>query len=397
MTTKKRVEEHAISYWHENFAGVSALSAAEALGVSHEAVLDAFDELEAENRGSQRKPISLCAGAFTFTLGDPNATDDYEEVESAIFFPAQPVLEKSFYESELSRRNLPAYKVRLHRGYSQIQLLYFKAAVLGRYIDHPELFIVDDSVAGGNIRTRDGLASNVKIETDADNFGMIDFGKRILIEGKHAVTAILHDLSELPETHQRHWHSYEIDHPRFRADDPDFENFVKRQLRAEWTDYNDPLIKALAELDRINLLLGEPPLFRNVKNDYLAYPVKNSFKDYCDCCSELYKLVGPDNLNAEVLRGFLRTHFDYSDERFVHTDSGRPMGTLQLLRLVAAETSATRLMGAIEEVKTHRIDADHKVTQPSVARQNYMVAFRQVCTVLCEGLIEFGDCLEKIR
>jgi hypothetical protein len=77
-----------------------------------------------------------------------------------------------------------------------------------------------------------------------------------------------------------------------------------------------------------NSFLGNDKLFQSEANPYSAYLVHNTYKNFCDCCSELCKLVGPDNLNAKLIKQLLSERFNLGGENFVHKESGRKLSPL---------------------------------------------------------------------
>ena len=205
---KQRIVEYSIKHWFDNFTGISAIDVAENLGLSHDAILSTFDDLEREGKGSVRRDVTLYQVSVTMdgpTLGEA------KPIVTSIFFPSAELLTESFYSSQLHRSNIPEYRARLCKGGSQTQLVYFSSEVLRKYLDHIEIFEIEDSVTGGYILGRD----------DA-NFPLFRFGKRRLRDGNVVITAILWDLAELPEKEQAYWYSYEIENPHFAIDDPDF-------------------------------------------------------------------------------------------------------------------------------------------------------------------------------
>jgi len=89
-------------------------------------------------------------------------------------------------------------------------------------------------------------------------------------------------------------------------------------------------------------------------NPYLSYPVVNTYKSFCDSCSELYKLLNPDSLSEIKLKYFLQKHFNFSSDDFIHPKSQRPLGKLDLLKHLCNEVGCDSLYSVIEEIKNHR-------------------------------------------
>ena len=129
--------------------------------------------------------------------------------------------------------------------------------------------------------------------------GIVRFGKRRSESGSTMVTAILHDLAEMPAPEQRHWHSHEVEPTGFARDDTDFIRYVARTFEGEFVEYDDPIRKILDLVEEADKIVADTPMFSHKANPYLAYPVSNTKKDFVDSWSELYKVVGVDSLNKE--------------------------------------------------------------------------------------------------
>lgn len=381
---KQKIVGYSIEHWHNNFTGVSGIDVAGHLGLPHEVVLRAFDELEQEGKGTIRRNVTLYQVSVSV---DGPMLGETKPVVTSIFFPSAELLTESFYSSPLHQSNIPEYKARLHKGGSQTQLVYFSSEVLRKYLDHIEIFEVEDFVTGGYILRRDGA-----------DFPLFRFGKRKLAGGQVVVAAILWDLAELPEKEQAYWYSYEVENPHFTREDPDFVVFCKRDFEAEFLDDGDPLQNVLAEIGNINRLLKIKGngLFSAGSNLYLSYPPVNTYKSFCDSCSELYKLVGPDSLQEKVLRDLLTTYFNYQQQNFSHPDTGRPLGKLDLLKRLCGELECEKLPLVIERIKQHRINADHRVIAPQRESKDYLADFRNLLRELCEALHQFRSRLEML-
>jgi hypothetical protein len=382
---KQRVMDYSIRHWHEHFTGISGLEVAERLNVSHERVLRAFDELEREGKGFTRRDVTLYQLSKSF---DGPKLGEAKPVVTHIFFPAQEVLAESFYSSTLCRSNIPEYKARLHKGGSQVRLVYFSSEVLTRYLEHIEIFEVEDSVTGGYICSR-------QEDQDSTDFPLLRFGKRHLSDGTLVVTAILWDLSELPEKEQAYWRSYELKYPCFATQDTDFTIFYRRDFEAEFLDDNDPLQNVLTEIGKINGLLESDGLFAARNNPYLSYPSVNTYKAFSDSCSELYKLVGPDSLQERTLRDLLTAYLNYQQQDFLHPKTGRPLGKMDLFKRLCVNLGCGKLPPIIERIGEHRISADHRVISPKRENKDYLAEFRILLQELYEGLCEFRTQVER--
>lgn len=399
MSMKRKILERAVEHWHKNFTGVSALSIAEQLELEHSDVLAAFSELEDEGCARIREDVTLYSVSLDLSPDQSVSTGDFdwEPKNTAIIFPSREVLEENFYSSGLAREGLPEYTTRLHKGGSQIELVYFEVEVLKKYLQHPEKYDIGDSVSGGTLHLDyDYLSDLSEEEAESQMLGIVRFGKRRSKSGAILVTAILHDLAEMPSPEQRHWHSHEVEPTGFARGDTDFIRYFARTFEGEFVEYDDPIRKILDLVKKANEIVDDTPMFRHETNPYLAYPVSNTRKDFVDSCSELYKIVGVDSLNKEFLQLCLERTADYTDQDFVH-DSGRPKSKLQLLQALDSELeNPPGLADVIKQVRDHRISSAHRIIDPAVPQEDYLLAFRRLCTDICNRLKEFKTRLSAV-
>lgn len=320
----------AVNGWFKNFAGTSALDVARDLSFDHSIVMRLFEELAETGHGSINANVTLYQVSF-----DPEniaAGFKHEPVVTHIFFPSEQALHEAFYSSGLPQKRLPEYTTRLHLGAHQIGLAYFSEEVLARYLDHPELYKINDSLAGGDISA---LSS-----TPEDRYLYVRYGKCRLRSGSIAVTAIFKDLSGMGPSEQRYWHSFEIESPDIDKSDTHFQNFLARTYEGDFVDFEDPITRLLEGAKGVNKALAPDNLFAKAQNAHLHLPVEQTYKSYCDAASELYKIVGPDNLSQSTLKALLTKEFGISLEGIKHAESGRPLSTLQLVALLEEKLAA---------------------------------------------------------
>jgi hypothetical protein len=383
---EQKILDYTVTHWQKESTGISGINIAGAFGIQHEIVLSVFDELEKQEKGTVRRDVKLYQISIS-RLDDQPKVVEPEEVNTHIFFPSKDVLTESFYKGNFHRLNTPEYKARLLKGYSQIHLLYFENEVLKRYLDRREIYDVENTVVGGHIRLAyEYMTALSDEEFDKVAFPTIRFGKRRLANGNIAITVILHDLSELPEKDQAYWYSHEIEEPQFAPKDTDFEIFFRRNFEAEFLDDNDPLQEVINEIVEINALVGNNGLFGITSNPYLSYPVVNTYKSFCDSCSELYKLIGSDSINEKTVKSLLINNFGFSQQDFIHQESKRPIGKLDLFKRLCGKINCEHLFETIEEIKSHRISADHKVVSPKITEQNFIAEYRQILHKLKDDL-----------
>jgi hypothetical protein len=374
----------AVNSWFKSFAGTSALEVARELSRDHSIVMTLFEELVATGHGSINAHVTLYQVSF-----DPaNKADGlkYEPVVTHIFFPSKQALREAFYSSDLPQQRLPEYTTRLHLGANQIGLAYFSEEVLARYLDHPELYEINDSLAGGDVSA---LAS-----TQEDRYLWVRYGKCRLRSGSIAVTAIFKDLSGMAHSEQRHWHSFEIESPGLDKSDAHFRNFLARTYEGAWVDFEDPVKRLLEAVESVNNALEGDNLFAKVQNVHLRLPVEQTYKSHCDAASELYKIVGPDNLSQPTLKALLTRNFSVAPENFMHAESGRPLSTLQLVALLEEKLEVpgllTKLLRPLSQL---RVAADHKVLEIESEVRSYSREFAEICKELAASLEELARLL----
>lgn len=375
-----------INGWFENFAGTSALDVAHDLSLDHARVMRLFEELAGAGYGSINANVTLYQ--VSFDPDDIAAGFKHEPVVTHIFFPSKQVLHDAFYSSSRPQQCLPEYTTRLHLGAQQIGLAYFAEEVLARYFDHPELYEINDSLAGGDV----SALSNAP----EDRYLYVRYGKCRLRSGGIAVTAIFKDLSDMGPSEQRYWHSFELESPNIDKSDSHFQNFLARTYDGDFVDFEDPIARLLQGVEAVNKSVEPNTLYTRAKNIHLRLPVEQTYKSYCDATSELYKIVGPDNLSQSTLRKLLKETFSVGPDELNHPESGRPLSTLQLLALLEDKLKAPSLLtGALRPLSQLRVEADHKVLTPEAAPKSYSREFGEICNDISESLEALAQLLAE--
>lgn len=384
--TAKDVLASTVSSWFQSFGGTSALDVARALSLDHDLVMRTFEALVATNHGSMNQNVVLCQ--VSFDPEDIAAGFNYEPVVTHIFFPSKQALREAFYSSDLAQRGLPEYATRLHLGASQIGLAYFDEELLARYLDHPELYEINDSLAGGNISS---LSS-----TPEDRYLYVRYGKCRLKSRNIAVTAICKDLSDMGKSEQRYWHAHELVAPALDKSDSHFQNFLARTYEGEFVDFEDPISRLRDAIVAANRAMEPNTLFDKLDNVHLRLPVEQTYKSYCDAASELYKIVGPDNVSQTALKKLLTDDFALPPESLKHAESQRPLSTIQLLEVIEKHLESPALLtGRIRALAQLRVAADHKVLEPDPATRSYSRDFAGLCTELSDALEQLVRLLEE--
>jgi hypothetical protein len=312
-------------------------------------------------------------------------TIDEEPTGCHFIFPSKGVLTEFFYESELVRMNIPIYRARQHQGSASYNYAFFNEEMLAKYLSRPELYEVEDSLSGGSIRS----------QVTCDSFVYVRYGKRKMSNGLRAVVALYKDLVDMEESEQRYWNGFEINEPEFASQDENYDKFVDHTFEGACIDYHAPTTNVLQAVARTNEEIGGKGLFRHTANPHLRAPVENTYKAFLDCCSELFKVMGSDSLNADTLKAILENTFGLSADLFVHKESKRALSAFQLLQLLEDSCGMERKASVIiEQVRGHRNRADHAILAPAVATENYIDQFNRLCDDVSYALFYFAMKIE---
>lgn len=372
--------------WFKNPAGITASELASKLNFAHEDVYEAVEILCNSGFGTLNRDAEFTQ--LSFDPENPHNGFTYTPIKTHVFFPSKQVLAEAFFSSDLPRKNLPEYVVRLHLGAHQCGLVFFDEDVLSRYLDHPETYEVNDSLAGGSITAH--------AEAIEERYIYVRYGKCQLKSGRIAITAIYKDLAHMGVAEQRFWHAHEIQSPALEMSDPNFQAFLDRTYEGAWVSYQDPIGDLLEEVAAINATVAPSQIFTRLGNIHLRMPVEQTYKSYCDCASELYKVVGPDALSQPTIKALLQNYFGLTPDSFIHNESQRPLSSLQLVGLLESKLElADALLGPLKAVSKLRIDADHKVLPPDAEEQSYSNRFANLCTDLAKGISTMREALSS--
>jgi len=379
---EQQIIDIAIKHWNRNFSGISASDIAEKLNLSHNEVMECLEKLKEGNKGTLNQNVSLGLVSINIDEETEEVKTEHSTIVTHIYFPSKEILENYYSKNLNVFINNGEYKNRLHRGFSQIDLVYFEVNILDRYLRNREIYSIDDDVTGGllklNINYLDTLTDE---EIENKYFNKIWYGKRRLLSGHISVSAILHDLSEMPVKEQSYWYGFEIENPKFSENDNDFSRFVTRAYYGELVDSNDPIFEISKEIKGINKIFGFD-LFLNYENTYLTYPINNTLKEFADCNSELYKLIGPDNLKYKSIKKVYLDYLKGKLDDIIHSESNRAFSQIQILTLIIEKLDkelAIEFKEVWETIKSNRIIADHKISKPNYLPANYIDSFRLNC------------------
>ncbi|TCB10798.1 hypothetical protein E0H78_09585 [Acinetobacter sp. ANC 4641] len=363
---KKNIEKISIDNWDKSFGGTSSSEIAQKIGVDNLIVMKEIESLVASGRGSMNPNVELCE--ISIDVDKPSF--DFTPITVHIYFPSSAILEDFFYSTDLVRKNIPEYKKRLHIGAHQLGQVSFDESVLSRYFDYPEYYEVDDSRSGGHIY----IASD---ETPDERYIHVRHGRKTLANNKSVVVAIYKDLANMSDFEQRHWHSHELNSNElgFHINDEAYERFFNRNYEGAWVEYEDDLLDLTKNIELLNSFF-EGNILNKTDNIYCRPPVENTFKAYFDSCSELFKLVGPDNINQKTLKAYLKNNKACLDQDFQHQESGKPLSSMQLMQLFEVKIGVTNeFTESIRLLQKDRTEADHKIIESKIAGDNLVEKF----------------------
>lgn len=381
LTIVDQMIAYSVKSWNKTFGGVSSSDIASELGLENEKVMRELEELESSGRGKLNRNVELYI--IQIDTENPKFELPSKNTTNHIYFPDTDDLERYYYQ-ELVREEFPEYKARLHRGAHQLALVYFREEVLSKYFDHPEFYEVIDSNSGGSI--------NTKGEAPEGNYLYVRYGKRRQSNGEVSVTAIYKDLYAMSDAEQRYWHSHELEDFTAEEEDPDFEKFVERTYEGSFVDFESPIKDVETSIANINSIFNDGPLFIRTENAYLRPPVENTRKALCDCCSELYKLVGSDSVNQKGLKQFMQNTLGVNNAEFTHAATERPLSALQLLSLCEEKIhSGNELSSIIRKIGGLRIEADHKLSEGKISEENHVECFLALCRELSNSIDRYSE------
>lgn len=199
------------------------------------------------------------------------------------------------------------YSAALALGHAQLESVFFRADVLGRYRDDPRYDYTLD--IGGEIRAREGTPHDTYLTTFSIGFDA-DTNNHEIVVG--VPLRYLHDLSP---TEQAYWKSFEYE----RQDWVLHPDWVRPHLEGEFPERVSPYTAVLMEMRLINEIcgaIGYPSLFRNLYDGpsrptdygYLIRPTKRELSNFIE---QLNKLL-IDNLDKKF---FVHARIPLTEER----------------------------------------------------------------------------------
>ena len=363
---KKKIAIISIENWHKSFGGTASSEIASKIEIDNSIVMGAMEDLVANNYGTINANVELSQ----ISIDKKTMKFDFTPITVHIYFPSKQMLEEYFYSSDLVRKSIPEYKKRLYLGAHQLAQVLFDESVLARYFDYPEYYDLNDSRSGGHIY----ICSE---ETPEERYIHVRHGRKTLANGKSVIVAIYKDLVNMSEFEQRYWHSHElkVEELNFLSNDEAYERFFNRNYEGAWVEYEDDLLDLSKNIELLNSFF-EGNILNKTNNIYCRPPVENTFKAYFDSCSELFKLVGPDNINQKTLKAYLKNNKACLDQDFQHQESGRPLSSMQLMQLFEVKIGVTNeFTESIRLLQKDRTEADHKIIESKIAGDNLVEKF----------------------
>ena len=368
----------SVEQWNKTFGGIDSLELARKIQLSNEKIMEAIEGLVFKQIGT----MNANAEFFVIRIDSDNANFDIDDkhIIAHVFFPPIEALESYYYSSNLVRSNFPEYKRRLHLGEHQLGQVFFDEAVLSRYFDYPEYYEVDDSRSGGRI----SISSD---QTPDEKYLDVRHGKKVLSNGRSLVVAIFKDLSRMSEQEQRHWHAHELDvkDMDFEINDKAYQKFIDRNYYGACINYENDLLELEQQLKEFNGCFNIN-IFNQTENIYCRPPTENTNKAFFDSCSELFKIVGSDNINQKALKFFLIESKSCGEDDFLH-ESGRPLSAIQLFELLEKKVNVqNNFSKAVRSLQKDRTAADHKIIKPEINDGNKVEDFFGHCKALTSAL-----------
>ncbi|GEK22375.1 hypothetical protein [Cellulomonas xylanilytica] len=282
-------------------------------------------------------------------------------VSSAVLYPTREALAAV---SAGDRYPGAPYSASLALGHAQLESVFFRADVLGRYRDDPRYDYTLD--IGGEIHAREGTPHDTYLTTFSIGFDRDALSDEIVVG---VPLRYLHDLSP---SEQSYWKSFEHD----RQDWMLHPDWVRPHLMGEFPEQVSPYTAILMEMRAVNEIcdaIGYPELFRTLYDEqnrptdygYLILPTRRELSNFIE---QLNKLL-IDNLNQKF---FSRAGIALTESRrdSAGTTYEGQRGTLNMLtewmeRTVRHDPSGWVPAAAevLREVRKARSDTAHRVRE----------------------------------
>lgn len=102
----------------------------------------------------------------------------------------------------------------------------------------------------------------------------------------------------------------------------------------------------------------------------------------------MYKLIGPDSLNKDLIKDILLENLEKKDDDLIHRKSQREKGTNELFKMIFEDIGIENrelIKNAWNKVKISRVESSHKITLPTIQEKDYIQQFREDCEILLKA------------
>lgn len=380
-TDDNKILDYCLLKWNQQFCGISSLDTANDLGMPHPEVREAFKRLKESRKGTITDGVKL-------KTSDKSSNEMESQVKEAatIFYPSHNQLKKYYRanRSAFSNVTIPPFQKDLHLGHRIFELYFFSPSVLNRYFDGTKEYNIQDYKSVGFFASNNEYISGLKLQRAQEkSFSVKRYGKIQSETGELFVTAMLADLAELPAEEQKHWLAHKVKESP-TAVDLEFQKHYLKFFKSVPADSHDPLHDLLNLLERINSLQHLGKVFKNLDPSNLKYPVQNTYQSFKDACKELYKRIGPEEMDAGVLHKFLSTNLHYQ------TSDCNLQNPIRLFQnfLNEFELSGDTIQTLTNKVKNSRI------LDPQKREQDFLMEFKKLSHAL---LIAYRILYEELR
>lgn len=305
MSLRKIVSDLVANYWliENKYCGVSSdylfkKILSQGKEVSEDEIKIVLKSMEKENLFSTREIESGDRSQWVFENGQFKEIVEPGPHIDLWAYPKRKLLEK--YDNS-KVEDVGIYTKQLRLGGSQVEHRFFKRQVLDRYREDPRYDFSEYGSSGYfGIKDQFYLDEN---EPEKDKVSIQRFGYGYDSNGMGVVAVILVYLGGLSIKHQNYWRSFEI-FERCKLDS----DYVKTSFGAEITDRISiyrAFSQELEEINKICILINEPPLFRETYGEiaprHFGRLTKPTQKQYNAFIHLLDKMIS-ENLNKKFFK-----------------------------------------------------------------------------------------------
>lgn len=386
MIVRSKLLRYIIERWKSNFTGTSALELAAHFSLPHAKVIKRLRTLASNNRIYLRETK---LGQIEIRLDEDgritSKVHDGVLVDTVIAFPARYILE-SVFRSE--RQDYGEFTNRLHMGDSQIKQYYFRQDVLDKYLRYQDRYNVYDTIVVGHVSAKDSYYSSLPESLRDNVLVSLRYGKRRLRDGGIAIAVIVIDLSNLSYQEQQYWASHELVGVQFAKEDYEYKQYVHMTFEGEWGEYEDPLEQIYNMVSNLNSITTKTvggKLYSNMPEElHSGYIVINTIEAYQSAHKELYKVLGTDSLNKNVIIGLLKRVFGVKEDDLLKKD-GKEKGTWELFKILVGGRMNIDF-APLQRCYDARISDTHKIVKRTLPDTDMTIKFIEDCKEILKTL-----------